>query len=264
MFDDPKIIIDCSFDKNLSKKHSCIISRQIINGFADNRKNRLPFNMHCSNVDMNTILMKEANKMMPNLMKSPLEMHTEDVGDLYPRDKLVYLSQHSPNVLTKYNPNDIYIIGALVDKGFEGPITLGRAKELQIRHAWLPLARYISWGCADRGLPLNILIQILLNVKNNGGDWTKAFQHVPARKIKRSKTRQEFKKYSWNANGNMRNGEFSTYERDNSREVEGESELPFAPFEPKNERIIEREDANRDDRQKYSARGANPFKLEKF
>lgn len=236
MFNEPRILIDCSFDKFLSKKNSCIISRQIIRGFGDNRKSRQPFDMHCTNVDMDTTLMKEMKKEMPNLAQSMLDTHTEDVIDLYPKEELVYLSQHSPNVLAKYNPADTYIIGGLVDKGHDGPATLGRAKQLGIRHAWLPLQQHLSWGSADRGLPLNIVINILLEVKNNGGDWKKAFKHVPARKVIRTKERQQFRKYNWH--DSFKDGHFRAIESNTPKESQNDEELPFSPVQrkPNNER----------------------------
>lgn len=231
MFDAPRILIDCSFDKFLSKKNSCIVSRQIIRGFSDNRKSVQPLDIHCTNVDMDTTLMQEMKTMMPNLFDSMLETHTEDVTDLYPKEELVYLSQHSPNTLAEYNPQDTYIIGGLVDKGHDGPATLGRAKQLGIRHAWLPLEQHLTWGCADRGLPLNIIINILLDVKNNGGDWKKAFKHVPSRKVIRTKERQQFRKYSWGANDSFQDGHFRAIELNTPKEGQNEEELPFSPVQ---------------------------------
>ena len=49
--------------------------------------------------------------------------------DLFPRDKLVYLSPDSRNDLNHYNEDDIYVIGGIVDKGTDrAPMTLGMAE----------------------------------------------------------------------------------------------------------------------------------------
>ena len=41
---------------------------------------------------------------------------TDCVTRTFPREKLVYLSPDSPNVLQEYSHDDIYILGALIDK----------------------------------------------------------------------------------------------------------------------------------------------------
>ena len=35
---------------------------------------------------------------------------------VFPPERLVYLSPDSPNVLTEYSQDDVYILGALIDK----------------------------------------------------------------------------------------------------------------------------------------------------
>ena len=40
----------------------------------------------------------------------------ECVTRVFPKERLVYLSPDSPNVLTEYSHEDVYILGALIDK----------------------------------------------------------------------------------------------------------------------------------------------------
>ena len=37
--------------------------------------------------------------------------------DLFPAERMVYLSPDSNNDLQKFNPDDIYVIGGIIDKG---------------------------------------------------------------------------------------------------------------------------------------------------
>ena len=36
---------------------------------------------------------------------------------MFPTEQMVYLSPDSHNDLHKFNPNDIYVIGGIIDKG---------------------------------------------------------------------------------------------------------------------------------------------------
>ena len=64
--------------------------------------------------------------------------------DLFPKERLVYLSPHARDELTDIHPDDVLIIGGFVDKSYQKPVSLARAKKLGIRAAKLPLDRYIT------------------------------------------------------------------------------------------------------------------------
>ena len=61
--------------------------------------------------------------------------------DIFSRKNLVYLSSDSPNIYT-YNPNDVCVIGGLVDTTTTENLSIAYAKEHGIRHARLPLKHY--------------------------------------------------------------------------------------------------------------------------
>lgn len=66
------------------------------------------------------------------------------------RKKMVYLSPHTTTVLD-YNPEDIYIIGGLVDK-FQVPISHNKARKELIRSASLPLDQHLQWKHGTKSL----------------------------------------------------------------------------------------------------------------
>lgn len=70
-------------------------------------------------------------------------MTSSHYTDLYPKEKLVYLSPDAKHELNHWNHEDIYIIGGLVDLAQEKPITLAKAKREGIRAARLPLDKYV-------------------------------------------------------------------------------------------------------------------------
>lgn len=63
-------------------------------------------------------------------------------SELYPKDKLVYLSPHSKNVLEKFNHDDIYIMAAFVDKTDTQNLTTEIAEADKLRTAAFPLLKY--------------------------------------------------------------------------------------------------------------------------
>jgi Trm5-related predicted tRNA methylase len=82
---------------------------------------------------------------MPQLKEPhcPTILTEKSPWELFPPEKLVYLSPDSRTDLV-YKPDDIYVIGGLVDPGTENPATLSTAKRLGIRHARLPLKRTVG------------------------------------------------------------------------------------------------------------------------
>lgn len=182
MLDEQKIVFDCSYDAVMTKKNAASIVRQVIKAYGDNRKDFEPFDMHLCNFNANARLSKILLRQMPNLLRSTMECHAENVTELFPTQNMVYLSPSSPNVLDIYNPEDTYVIGALIEKNNEQGLGSARAKRLGIRSAWFPLHQHFSWGQADKGLPLNVVVDILLILRRTG-DWKEAFKCIPKRKF---------------------------------------------------------------------------------
>ncbi len=72
---------------------------------------------------------------------------------------MVYLSPHA-KVTLKYDPNDIYIIGAMVDKVHGVPLSSKKAAKDEIRCAALPLDQYFKWKTGPKILCLNQVREI--------------------------------------------------------------------------------------------------------
>ena len=61
----------------------------------------------------------------------------KSVLDTFPRERLVYLTPNSMNVLHRDDPDNVYIVGALMNDPV--PRSLESAKRQGIRHARLPM-----------------------------------------------------------------------------------------------------------------------------
>ncbi|CAF1257274.1 unnamed protein product [Rotaria magnacalcarata] len=102
--------------------------------------------------------------------------------DLFPREQLVYLSPDSPNIMTEYEHNVIYILGGIFEKTKHEHLTLEKAEHEHIRHQSLPLQKYLKFSTsANPVLSLNQVYNILMTLKHNNNNWFEALKCIPER-----------------------------------------------------------------------------------
>lgn len=160
-------------------------AKQLLLCMSYNRNHRQPFDLHICNANFDGVIMSALRKRLPNLTeaKFPVPVHSDGLLEMFPKECLVYMTPHCNEDLHEYNPNDIYVIGGIVDKHHHQPVSLIKAKELGLRMARLPLDRYLQWGNGGgKSLTLDQMVAILMDLKNTG-DWNEALKHVPLRKI---------------------------------------------------------------------------------
>lgn len=64
--------------------------------------------------------------------------------DLFDKDRLVYLTPDSPNEMTHFDHNAVYILGGIYDDENKEPLTYQKAVRQNIRHEKLPLEKYLT------------------------------------------------------------------------------------------------------------------------
>lgn len=180
----PKLLIDCSFDDRMNELEKKSAGRQIALAVSDNRKQRAPFDLQLFNVDFKGKSFEMVEKYMPNIRtKVPMMISENSYTTAYPREKLLYLSPDSENELINFDPGDIYVLGAIVDKGASRPLSLTKARMLGIRHARLPLDRYVKFKRGSRKrLGISNVVEILQSWKTTK-DWEEAFRRIPSYKL---------------------------------------------------------------------------------
>lgn len=112
----------------------------------------------------------------------PAYLHTTDYTEEIPKEKLVILTDHSPNMLQEFDSNVTYVLGAIVDRSPKGPCMMGRAKELNIQTARLPFDLYRRFHMR-KNIPLNNYMSIMLDVRSSGS-WDTAFNCLSKRFFK--------------------------------------------------------------------------------
>lgn len=185
MLDGQNIVIDCSYEDQMVQRETTNAAKQVTFAFGDNRIHKQPFNLRLCNVDMDSHFMKELKKLMPFVEQPwfPMNIHEKSYLDIFHKKDLVYLTPHCREELTTFDHDAVYIIGCLVDKVNNEPLSMAKAKREGIRMAKLPLDRYLEWGTgAKKNLNINHMVQILLDLKVSS-DWEYALRHVPRRKL---------------------------------------------------------------------------------
>lgn len=152
-----KLIIDCSYDKYMTTIEANNCGKQLKYLFSQNRLHPDPFNLYLCNINKECSTLQRLKQHIPTLYDDeyPINLTEKSYMDLFPKDKLVYLTPHCRNELETWDHDAIYIVGAMVDKHNQEPLSLGKAKENGIKYARLPLEKYLHWGHGGKSLTLD-------------------------------------------------------------------------------------------------------------
>lgn len=112
-----KIVVDCSYDNFMNKKEGQNAAKQLTHLFSENKYHQDPYDLHLCNVNKKSECIQQLYSYIPTIEEPdfPLTLHEESYLDIFPKNKIVYLTPHCKNDL-KYSHDDIYVIGCMVDK----------------------------------------------------------------------------------------------------------------------------------------------------
>lgn len=191
-----KCVIDCGYEEHMTNMEAKNCAKQLMLMFAANRVHNDPYDLHFCNANPEYRTIKQLNKHIPTLYEPdfPINITEKNYLDLFPKEKLVYLTPHCRDELKEYDHDAIYIIGAMVDKANSEPLSLAKAKSEGIKMACFPLDRYLDWHIGSKSLTLNQSLSIILDMKYTG-KWMEALKHVPKRKTDRKDAQRCLKKF---------------------------------------------------------------------
>ncbi|XP_034244051.1 mitochondrial ribonuclease P protein 1 homolog [Thrips palmi] len=186
-----KIIFDCSMESYMWEKELKNTGTQILLCYDFGRRQRRPFSLHLCNLDFNGRLVHYLRTQRPDFFDLPISLHEDSYLNLFDRRKLIFIDQRASKRYV-YDPEDIYILRALVDRPRTAPGVDKKAAKEKIRYASLPIDKVIQWKPkAHKHLCLDQYHNILLDVKVSG-NWSKAVEaHMPKSRYEsiRSSTR---------------------------------------------------------------------------
>ena len=103
--------------------------------------------------------------------------------ELFDEKQLVYLTADSENTLHDLLPNDIYIIGGIVDHNRYKQLTFNKAEGQKIRHGKLPIREFVDLD-SSAVLTVNHVFDIIARFLECR-DWKTALEGaIPERKRK--------------------------------------------------------------------------------
>ncbi|NXE12020.1 TM10C methyltransferase, partial [Lophotis ruficrista] len=176
------LVFDMSYEKDMSIREVANTVRQLVLSEGCNRRSVDPFHIHFCNFKDDSLYHKEFIKHYREAWGKLLITVTDQCyTDVFPKDKLIYLTADSPKVMKTFDHDKIYIVGSMVDRSIKTGVSLARAKRLGLETAALPLEKYLLWNTGAKNLTLDQMMHILLTLKDTG-DWKAALEFVPKRK----------------------------------------------------------------------------------
>ncbi|XP_051982422.1 tRNA methyltransferase 10 homolog C [Xyrauchen texanus] len=177
------LVYDMSYEQHMTQREIENTISQLLETEGWNRRVVDPFHLHFCNLQPDGAYYRELLKRYGTetwerlLITTTASQHV----DVFPPERLVYLTADSPNVLRKFDHSKVYVVGAMVDRSIHSGVSLANAKRLSLATARLPLDEYLDWDCGAKNLTLDQMIRILTTVKETGS-WQKALEFVPKRK----------------------------------------------------------------------------------
>ncbi|NWU96933.1 TM10C methyltransferase, partial [Upupa epops] len=176
------LVFDMSYEKDMSVREVTNTVKQIVLSEGCNRRSMDPFHIHFCNLRDDSLYHREFVKFYREAWGKLLITVTDQCyTEVFPKDKLIYLTADSPKVMKTFDHDKVYIVGSMVDKSIKTGVSLARAKRLGLETAALPLEKYLLWNSGAKNLTLDQMMHILLTLKDTG-DWKAALEFVPKRK----------------------------------------------------------------------------------
>ena len=109
------LVIDCGFENEHAREHYLLnLIDQVQYLFADIHHYHSPSFVYLCNLASNGRLKAEFDRRAP-LDNLCFESTQSSYLDIFPREKLIYLSPDSNNEMTEYEHDAVYIIGGIID-----------------------------------------------------------------------------------------------------------------------------------------------------
>ncbi|RXG58380.1 Mitochondrial ribonuclease P protein 1-like protein [Armadillidium vulgare] len=169
------IILDFFYENNLTVNEKNILFTETISICRANCKSVDPFNLMFFNAELNSeTLTNIKGKLGKNF---PLQIFENNYINSFPKEKLIYLTPDSYYVMKYVDPNAVYIIGAIEERGRNQPLSLAKSKRDGIKHQKLPLDRYVTLN-KKKSLSTYLIFKILRKFRETGC-WRAAFGEIP-------------------------------------------------------------------------------------
>ncbi|KAJ8588923.1 hypothetical protein M405DRAFT_818892 [Rhizopogon salebrosus TDB-379] len=193
-----QVVIDLGFDDMMTEKEVASLTSQLAYTYSANRRSLTPFaSLLFTSLDGRTKERLDAindagykrwtntqwwEEGYDRIWAPILDSHSGDDSNAR-RASVIYLTADSEEELMELKEDEIYVIGGICDHNRYKNLCLNKAQTSSIRHARLPIGRYIASLTTRKVLTVNQVFEILLKWVETR-DWEKAFWSViPRRKF---------------------------------------------------------------------------------
>lgn len=188
MFGHP-VIIDFAYNHLMTRGEMVSLAGQTVKILGYNRAADDPFDIHFTNFHSDAQVVDHIKRILnvESLSQAMVTTSIQPPQEVFSRDRLVYLSPHSPLTMTSFDRDAIYIIGAFVDIRMNQSTSSALVADVAgIRSLKLPLDLSLDWGVGTKSLALDHVFSMLSDLNSHSSlTLTQAIQkHVPKRKRK--------------------------------------------------------------------------------
>ena len=169
------LVLDFSLMRNclLTEQGSICSQAQRIVMF--NREVEQPFNLWFTGLQSENMIdrFNKINLFVPRNFVNRTERH---FTELFPKEKLVYLSPDAEDTIEGFDRQAIYILGAIVDRYQDDPLTFESARKHGIRAVRLPLKEHVILSDLALDLSFFSVFQMLNYMQLSYAQWDNAFR----------------------------------------------------------------------------------------
>ncbi|EAN31414.1 tRNA (Guanine-1)-methyltransferase family protein [Theileria parva strain Muguga] len=177
----PTIVIDCEFHSYASEKESKSLANQIMQSYGANKRAEKPFNLVICGIKPQSDLDLALGRIS-GTENWTCQLTYESLENIYEPEKIVYLSADSEHVIEDLSPDEVYVIGGIVDRNRLNGITYNKARIIGSACKRLPIKEHIKLS-GSHVLSVNNCVEILLNYYQNR-NWELALKNtIPKRKL---------------------------------------------------------------------------------
>jgi len=170
-------VIDLGVDYQMDNSEGRVFLDQMKATYGINRSHWEPFNIFLCNYNPRNVLQRKLVEKNENRLWN---VKRRCFTDVFPKEKIVYLSSQSRRPLTNFSHDAVYIVGGTVDKR-PGKDEMTKIEEMGLNHAYFDLGSCFSKK-ATGSIPINLIMRALLDQRDTPNlPW--AFRHFARRRF---------------------------------------------------------------------------------
>lgn len=118
----PHIVVDCGFEKYMTSRDLTITTKQILDMWSHNREHFYPYDILFCNFNVGSTLYSRLCGVLPAIEQDPacpFNFTDKNYLDLFPKDKLIYLTPDCKEIMEEYEHDCVYILGRQFERDYK-------------------------------------------------------------------------------------------------------------------------------------------------